>query len=272
MSQSRLALVCLCVPVAALAQPSEKRFEPFSIFNPVPRADRRAMSADRPDFTESPYTLDAGAVQIEMSFFDYARSGDTDTWAIAPSNIKVGLLDDADIQFVLAPYIRERGGADDNEGFGDTQIRLKINLWGNDGGQTALAIMPFIQIPTASDGLGHNHVEGGLILPFAIELTDGIGLGLMFEADFVYDDERGNYETELIATAAVGFDITADLGAYAELIASTGADGDSDDIAILGLGATYAITSNLQFDAGVNIGLTDDADDMNVFSGMTVRF
>ena len=226
---------------------------------------------DRPDFTESPYTVDAGAVQIELSFFDYAKSGGTDAFAIAPSNIKVGLLDDLDIQFVINPYVRVKDETDSQSGLGDTQVRLKINLWGNDSGQTALAIMPFIQIPTAADGLGHNHVEGGVILPFAVELTEGVGLGLMLEADFVYDEAASNYETELVATAAVGFDITEEVGAYAELIGSTGADGDSPDIAILGLGVTYQMTGNLQFDAGVNIGLSEDADDVGVFSGVTLR-
>jgi len=243
-----------------------------SHFNPTPAADWRELSADRPDFTESPYTVDAGAVQIELSFFDYAKSGSTDTFAVAPSNIKIGLLDDVDIQFVVNPFVHAEDDGDSQSGFGDSQIRLKINLWGNDGGDTAMAIMPYIQIPTASDDLGHDHVEGGLILPFAMELAEGVGLGLMLEADFVYDDSAGNYETELVATAAVGFELTETVGAYAELIGSTGADGDSPDVAILGLGATYTVTSNLQFDAGANIGLSQDADDIGLFSGVTLRF
>lgn len=262
----------LAVTSTVSAQPTGPGTPMPSLLNPTPTIDRRELSADRPDVTESPYTVDAGAVQIELSFFDYAKSGGTDTWTLAPSNIKVGLLDDVDIHFVLDPYVSSRGDGEDADGFGDTQVRLKINLWGNHGGPTALAIMPFIQIPTASDGLGHNHVEGGVILPFATDLAEGVGLGLMLEADFVYDDAKDNYETQLVATAALGFDLTDSIGAYTEIIGSTGADGDSPDIAILGLGATYLVTANLQLDAGINIGLSDDADDIGVFSGMTVRF
>lgn len=271
MTKIMAAVPMLLAASTVLAQ-DEYLSELPSLFNPTPSSDWRELSADRPDFTESPYTVDAGAVQIELSFFDYAKSGSTDTFAFAPSNIKVGLLDDVDIQFVVNPYVRVEDGGGSQSGFGDTQIRLKINLWGNDGGKTAMAIMPFIQIPTASDDLGHDHVEGGVILPFAMELTEGVGLGLMFEADFVYDDSAGNYETELVATAAVGFELSQTVGAYAELIGSTGADGDSLDVAILGLGATYQMTGNLQFDAGVNIGLTEDADDIGIFSGVTLRF
>ena len=37
-------------------------------------------------------------------------------------------------------------------------------------------------------------------------------------------------------------------------------------------GLTYAVTDNLQLDVGANIGVTDVADDINVFAGMSRRF
>ena len=79
-------------------------------------------------------------------------------------------------------YVRERtrvspGPATTTDGFGDITTRLKVNLWGNDGGRTALAIMPFLKVPTASDGLGNDVVEGGIIVPFAFELPAGWSCG-----------------------------------------------------------------------------------------------
>ncbi|MGI9013806.1 MAG: transporter [Phycisphaerales bacterium] len=188
----------------------------YSLFNPTPRELWRPMSADRPDFTESPYTVDAGAVQIELSFIDYARNGDEETWMVAPVNLKLGLLNDVDLQFVFDPYINADDGAQTRQGFGDTQFRLKINLWGNDGGDTAFAFMPFIQIPTASDDLGSDHVEGGFIFPFATDLAEGIGFGLMFEADFVYDHVDEGYDIDFVGTGVLGFDMTDELGRYVE--------------------------------------------------------
>lgn len=51
-------------------------------------------------------------------------------------------------------------------------------------------------------------------------------------------------------------------------------------IALLGLvrigtfdfGVTYKVRPNIQLDAGVNIGLTRSADDVNPFVGLTVRY
>src|SRR5687768_16538378 len=118
------------------AQPAPPVDKPqFTLFNPTPRGLMREMSTDRPDTTESPYTVDAGHVQFELSFFDYARNDDdgvrTESLSVLPANVKLGLLNNVDIQFVFTPYVREEtdsaGGDEVAEGFSDdTQVRLKI--------------------------------------------------------------------------------------------------------------------------------------------------
>ena len=255
---------------AAVTATSDKRG--YSLFNPTPRDLWRPLSADRPDFTESPITVDAGAVQVELSFVDYARDGDRNALSVAPANIKVGLLNDVDLQFVFDPYVDSDDGMTTSSGSGDLQFRLKINLWGNDGGATAFAFMPFITVPTGADGISSDHVEGGLIFPFAMDLTDDVGLGLMFETDFVYDDQDDGYDTEFVGTGVVGLDVTSEFGLYLEGIGITSTDSDVDFRGILGGGLTYSITDDLVLDVGVNVGLTGDTDDVNVFTGITVRF
>ena len=60
----------------------------YNLFNPVPENLMRELSPDRPDKTESPYTLDAGHFMLEMDFanFTYDKSDGTTTkaWNIAP--------------------------------------------------------------------------------------------------------------------------------------------------------------------------------------------
>src|SRR5687768_8462314 len=128
----------------------------YSLFHPQPRQFWREMSADRPDTTESPFTVPPGAVQLEMSFVDYAKDGDSETWTFGASNLKLGLSGNVDFQLVLDSWIHSNPAMGMNEsGVGDSEIRLKINLWGNDGERdTALALMPYIKFPTAQDELG----------------------------------------------------------------------------------------------------------------------
>lgn len=270
----RIAFLCSLAALAtpAIAGPTSTDKSQYNLSNPTPRELWRPMSADRPDITESPITVDAGAVQLELSFFDYAKNGAKEAWTIAPANLKIGLLNNVDLQFVIDPYARQDDGATTREGFGDTQLRLKINLWGNDGGETAFAFMPYIKLPTASDDLGNDHVEGGLIFPFSTDLAEGVGLGLMFETDFVYDATDDMYDTEFLVTGVLGFDVTDVIGLYVEGVAIESTDPDTDFRGLLGLGGTYAVSENLVFDVGVNIGLSGDADDVNIFSGVTVRF
>lgn len=273
MKPTTLATVPLLISAAALAQdaPTDDK-SAYTLANPTPRELWRPMSADRPDFTESPYTVDAGAVQIEASFVEFTNDGDAESFSIAPTNLKIGLTNSIDAQFVFTPYTHEDDGATTRDGLGDTQFRLKINLWGNDGGDTAFAIMPFVNLPTASDDLDNDHIEGGVILPFSTELAEGVGLGLMFETDFVYDEADEDYDTEFVFTGVLGFDLTDELGAYVEGIGILSTDGDTDERAFLGLGLTYALSGNAVLDLGATLGLTDDTEDVTLFSGITLRF
>src|SRR5438876_9593886 len=43
----------------------------FHLFNPTPTEYLRAMDRDGPGATESPYTVDAGHFQVEMTLVDY---------------------------------------------------------------------------------------------------------------------------------------------------------------------------------------------------------
>jgi len=44
------------------------------------------------------------------------------------------------------------------------------------------------------------------------------------------------------------------------------------DQATFDCGVTYGVTRNVQFDAGINFGLTQPAPDFNSFVGLSVRF
>src|SRR5437899_11612467 len=72
----------------------------YTLFNPTPRRLMRELSADRPDVTETPYTVDAGHFQLEMDVLRYAydrynSAKDNvrrETVSIAPMILKLGVL------------------------------------------------------------------------------------------------------------------------------------------------------------------------------------
>lgn len=260
----------------------------YHLFKPTPSNLLRELSTDRPDKTESAYTVDAGHFQVEMDLVSYEhdrdrRGGTTttgDAVAVAPINLKVGLCNRADLQVVLETwnYVRTRVSApgfkssQHQRGFGDITTRLKYNFWGNDGGKTAFAAMPFVKLPTNQDELGNNSVEGGLILPLAVELPQGFGLGLMTEFDFNRDSVGDDYHTEFVNSITFSHDIVGDLGGYVEFFSAVSTEDNSEWVGTVDLGLTYGLTENIQLDGGVNIGVTDAAPDINPFIGVSFRF
>ena len=241
----------------------------------------RELSTDRPDQTESPYTVPAGRVQVEMDVLKYTSDRHTtdgvrtETWNIAPINVKIGLGNRVDLQVVLDNFVsvraRSNGVSERVSGFGDITTRLKINLWGNDGGPTALALMPYVKLPLSASNLRNGDTEGGLIVPLAIELPAHFGLGLMTEIDFV-SDGAGGHDTEWVNSITLSYDVTDRLGAYIELFTVVGTAPGFDWQAQFDAGLTFGVTDDIQLDLGCNFGLTRSAPDFQPFAGLSIRF
>ena len=254
----------------------------YNLFNPTPEKLLRELASDRPDQTEGPTTVDAGHYQFEMDFatFTYDRTSGvrTKNWNIAPFNIRVGLLNNVELSLIFESYLRE--AIDDRpartmsilSGIGDFITRLKINLWGDDDGHTAFALLPFVKFPTSTGGLRNASVEGGAIFPFSIKLPAKIDMGMETGFSFLRNESGGNYHEEFVNSVTFTREIIGKLSGYCEFFSSVSTEHDSDWIGTIDLGVTYALTENLQLDCGCNIGVTHAADDINAFSGISVRF
>lgn len=253
-----------------------------SLFHPTPAKDMRELTPDRPDKTESPYTVDAGHLQMEMDFanFTYDRTDGATTraWNIAPVNFKIGLLNNTDLQFIFDSYLQVRteggtaGGTMTQSGVGNFTTRLKVNLWGDDGGQTAFALLPFVKFPTSTDHLGNQAVEGGLIFPLAVKLPADFDLGLETAVGFFWNENDNGYHSEFINSITFGHAIVGKLSGYLEFFSSVSAERHSGWVGTVDVGLEYLVTKNVQLDCGCNLGVTRAADDVNPFAGITVRF
>jgi hypothetical protein len=264
--------------------PSAADKSAYTLFNRTPESQLRELNTDRPDLTESPYTVDAGWGQLEMDLFaythDHDKSGGADVTASALSfaniNLKFGLTSSIDLQTVIESYTRAKvadhisGAHATISGFGDVTSRLKINLWGNDGGETAFGLMPFVKWPTNQHGLGNNSVEGGLILPLAVKLPGGWDMGTMTEFDVVRNESDDGYALDWVNSVTFDHDIVGNLGGYVELAYTTVTHGS--DLAYFDCGLTYGVNRHVQLDAGISLGLTRATEDYTVFSGVSIRF
>jgi hypothetical protein len=260
----------------------------YTLFNPTPPALMREFTTDRPDNTEGPFTVDAGHFQTETTLFGYARSGRntdgsvTDSYAFGTTNVRVGLTNWSELTMIWQPYGVVRTHAPNpgdsmlQSGVGGLEIRTKINLWGNDTfdkpGATAFALLPFVSLPIdRGNGIGPDAVEGGLILPYAIKLTEKLDLELNAGIAAIHNDSGAGYHAQYIASASLDYDWTEKLSTYYEVSAELAGDSRLD-VVLLATGLTYKVTKNFQLDSGVNIGVTRAADRFNPFVGASFRF
>jgi hypothetical protein len=259
----------------------------YTLFNPTPDRLLREMTTDRPDITESPFTVDAGHIQVETTIFGYARSARdsdgriTDTYEFATTNVRIGLTNSVEAGFVWQPYgiARTHGGSSGTNrqsGIGGLELRGKVNLWGNDTFEksgSALALLPFVAFPTDRDnGISPEFTEGGLIVPYALKLSEKFGLGMNAGAVWTRSDAEAEYHPEYLASASLSYEWSEKLGTYYEVAGRFNTDDPRGDAVVLGTGFTYRLSKNMQLDAGINVGVTPAADRINPFVGLAVRF
>jgi hypothetical protein len=267
------------------ANPAQKR--EFTLFHPTPRALMREFQSDRPSQTEGPYTVDAGHLQIELDLANYAydrslpggQQGRVQQLLIAPTNFRIGLLNDLELDVIATPFIWERDEdfiartANQREGIGDTLLRLKLNLIGNDSGNVAFALLPFIKVPTNQDRLGNRYVEGGLIFPLDLKLPASFELGMETEVDFLHDAAGAGYHENWVNSIVLQHDIIREkLVGYVEFFSAVSNERHAGPLETIDTGLLLAITSDVQLDCGVNFGITRRATDFNPFVGLSVRF
>jgi hypothetical protein len=261
---------------------------PYTFFNPTPDNRLREFSTDRPDLTEGPFTIDPGRVQTETDIFNYSRSRRdeegtrTETFLFGATTVRIGLTKDTELGLVLQPLNAVRTRMIDpartswSAGPDVLQVRPKINLFGNDTykdpGAVALGVVPFVNIPTFRNGVGAEHVEGGVALPVSYKVSDKVDIGAMTQIEFVKNDGRPGYHAEYVNSALVTYQIDSKWSTYMEFYTRFGNEGPFGGIVIVGGGFLYKIKDNLQLDFGVNFGVTRAADAINPFIGISKRY
>jgi hypothetical protein len=261
----------------------------YTLFNPTPDKLLRDMTTDRPDITESPFTVDAGRVQVETNLFGYFRSRPdengtvTDSYDVAITNVRIGLTNHVELSLVWQPYgfVRAREvnpvKVTHQSGIGRIDVRGKINLWGNDKfekpGDTALALLPFVVLPTDRDnGISPQYVDPGLIVPYAIKLSDKFALGVNGALFYFREDATTSYHMEYLASASLSYEWNDKFGTYYEVAGRFHTQDPRGDVVVLGTGFTYKLRKDLQLDGGVNFGVTPASDRINPFVGLSARF
>ena len=255
------------------------------MFNPTPDSQLRSFAPDRPPKADSAYTVDAGHFQYETDLLNYSQTNfggvTTKLYQAFDPVWKLGLTNWVDFELQFNGY--QNLTATDNatgaavakgSGFGDVFVKSKINLFGNDGGSAALAIIPYVKIPSDAPTISNGVVEGGLIAPFQLQLPHDFGLTLMSEVDALKDADDSGRHANFVDLVNLNHAVPGikNFSAAIEFFSSVGTDPNTPPIYTFDTALIYLLTPNVQLDAGVDFGLNRAAPAVQVFVGLSQRF
>ena len=259
----------------------------YTIFNPTPTECLREYEPDRPDQTDGPFTIDAGHVALETDIVNYALSSPdeegtvTEKFLFGSTDIRVGLTNNLEVDALVQPInalkTRSKHPSKTHWAAGPDMLEIgaRYVFYGQDTfnrpGATALGIRPFIEIPTVRNGVGEEDVEAGLSGLFAIMFSEKVELEVMSEIDLAKNEEGSGYHAEYFNTASLSYEWTPKISTYLEVATLYGNEGPSG-IVNLGVGVWYYINENLVLDFGSNFGVTEAADRINPWIGISKRF
>lgn len=257
----------------------QKSAEKYWLFHPTPKDQMREMETDRPDVTESPFTVDAGHFQYETDLvrFNHEQSDNKEihTLLINQGNLKIGITGSTAIQMGFQTYGRQveknqvTGARNVSSGIGDLTFRIKQNLIGNDAGGFALAILPYIKVPTSKYD-DQSRLEGGLILPMQFKLPGDWKLGLQVEADRLKDVDQQAIHTEFLQSLTISHELFKGLDGIAETYYTYDFKGHQWSN-FLNASVQIDVAKDFKLDAGLNYGIQHTAS-KQYFIGASCRF
>ena len=239
------------------------------------------LCSDRPTKSTDPCTVDLGHWQVELDLVNYSYQVDnglkTATLIVADPTVKWGLTGDSDVEVSFTPYETVRQSSANGHsivsGFGDIYLRYKNVLTQESDGSFAVAIEPYVKLPSGSSGLGNRALEGGGVASITLGLPLGLTLTTDPELDVFKNANGSGYHTGASTLIDIGRQITPEVSGAIEVWTNENFDPAgtvrqaSFDVAL-----AWLARRELQFDIGLNAGLNAATPRLQIYNGVTFKF
>jgi hypothetical protein len=220
--------------------------------------------------TEWATTVQPGRFLVEMDAlsltFNHDDSGRYTGVGVASTFVTTGLTKNWDVQVGAELFLNQKftsgGLTDRHSGVGDIYFRTKWRFYEDETTGTAVALLPYVKLPTNSDGVGNQAVEGGLIVPWQTTLPGAVTVSAMAELDLTRNDRDNGYDSYWYTSAALQRQFTKAIGAYGEVTLGK-SSGGAPWAGTIGGGVTLALSDNFWWDFAVYRGVSRGASDWN---------
>lgn len=223
----------------------------------------------RPLFTEDPATVEKGAVELELGL-DYLRDRTGDRYYTPTTTPKYGLLEKMEIGASLGYTFKDTHEGERVDGLADLLVYAKYRLWNEEKFRPAFALKPLVKFGTASfrKGLGSGKTDYGLTAILGKSFSH-----IEFYADVSYfivgDKEERNY---LTAGLALEYELLKGWEAVGEVRYFDNSNfSRKDNATFVNFGLRKEVGPAV-FDAAINVGLNNAAQDYGFTAGVTLKF
>lgn len=231
---------------------------------PLVPAHARELQSDRP----TPWTVEPGRLQLETSVFQYTNDEGERTFAVGPQTlVKVGVQKLIDVELLFDGYNNQENGP---RGAGDLGLRVKANLFGIDSADTALAVIVMTTFASGRREFHDQNAGPAGVLAFQTKVPAELELAVTagYASRHPVEQDR---TSEIISHVSLARSLARNLHGFIELASLKDVHASGRWDATLDVGVYEKFGENLQVDAGIYLGLTEAAEDLNPFLGLTFR-
>jgi hypothetical protein len=243
---------------------------------PAFAADDDVIDPDRPDTTNSANPVAKGRVQLETGVF-YRRTREAGASAERrlswEATLRIGVVDNIEFRIDSEPvvYVDDTGAETD---VGDFTLGLKYRLLKTREREwwPALALNPFVKLPTAQEPIGSGETDAGLLLLASFTLPSEFTLDVNAGAVLVGQNRPSGHLVQARASASLSRRLMGGLNGFLELAFASRDTREGRDGLIMQTGIVWKLRRDLALDTAVLTTLAGAAPDFGVRAGFSVRF
>lgn len=244
----------------------------------------RPLCASRPGLGTPPCILDKGHFQVEVGLIaaqrDELETATGKTLALASTEVFYGIDGINQIALVVAPLNvltltdRATGRSESITGVGDMALRWRHSLRNPDGEGFSIAIEALVNFAFGAQRLRSYGWGAGLLVPFSFPITGKLSFiaapGIIWSENLNSAGQHFDYTGSFGLSQELGdFDLTLEGGYTRNGEPDSGRESATFAVS---LAWSPANNDNLQFDAGISVGATEPAPDLQAYIGVVRRF
>lgn len=231
------------------------------------------LITDRPDFTESAFTVGRATVQLEGGG-TYADFGSESATTLPELLIRWGITRTVELRILAPTYAWLDGPNGSDTGFLSSALGAKIALNDGDGdgfwGKTGASVIVATTVPTGSSAVASSAWQPSATLSLAWDLSKTIGFGI--NIGWARPEDDGQRFNSFYGSVAAGFGVAKNTSIFTELIFFDRESERGPSTTTFQTGVTYLINPDLQLDLRAARRLSDEGADIVIGLGASARF